>query len=471
MKKKIMSIIAAAAVMITSSPICANALYKEVISKQDYSDYVKVDFMSDEKADVYIYNGNDIDENAPYRRNAIREEKMNDRIYLNVKEGITASELGGLLKEFRTENGDSLQIHANNTFNKEYSYYITPSVFKENEPLKKISSNDARKIKELLAKDNSATEMFYTTDVCNPANGVMDLTFFYYPDQYYKENNVDKQVEIKRETEQIVRNYVTNNNLDVSLKFVEKNKESFAHIEIVPISNLSIEDYIIIVEQIMNNCYIYPENGWQVSTNEDFSAIDLLNAVDGDTNCDEQMDMSDAVLVMQALANPNKYGLDGTAEHHLTKQGKFNADMDGDGLTVGDAQAIQKKLLGLDKADSQSIDSSLIANKLFRYEKSADPGILDDLCDLSFGSNGQYFYHIGYYKSSNQDQGTWTISGDTVVLTGHYGTYKFRYEDKALVYIAEGSDGFSDLNNNHSTPKDGEKFILVPKSSNNSETQ
>ena len=146
MKKKIMSIIAATAVMITSSPICANALYKEVISKQDYSDYVKVDFMSDEKADVYIYNGNDIDENAPYRRNAIREEKMNDRIYLNVKEGITASELGGLLKEFRTENGDSLQIHANNTFNKEYSYYITPSVFKENEPLKKISSNDARKI-------------------------------------------------------------------------------------------------------------------------------------------------------------------------------------------------------------------------------------------------------------------------------------------------------------------------------------
>ena len=460
MKKKIMSIIAATAVMITSSPICANALYKEVISKQDYSDYVKVDFMSDEKADVYIYNGNDIDENAPYRRNAIREEKMNDRIYLNVKEGITASELGGLLKEFRTENGDSLQIHANNTFNKEYSYYITPSVFKENEPLKKISSNDARKIKELLAKDNSATEMFYTTDVCNPANGVMDLTFFYYPDQYYKENNVDKQVEIKRETEQIVRNYVTNNNLDVSLKFVEKNKESFAHIEIVPISNLSIEDYIIIVEQIMNNCYIYPENGWQVSTNEDFSAIDLLNAVDGDTNCDEQMDMSDAVLVMQALANPNKYGLDGTAEHHLTKQGKFNADMDGDGLTVGDAQAIQKKLLGLDKADSQSIDSSLIANKLFRYEKSADPGILDDLCDLSFGSNGQYFYHIGYYKSSNQDQGTWTISGDTVVLTGQYGTNKFRYEDKALVYIAEESDGFSEFNDK-STPKDGEKFILA----------
>ena len=206
--------------------------------------------------------------------------------------------------------------------------------------------------------------------------------------------------------------------------------------------------------------------------NEEFSPVfktnnvDVLNAVEGDSNCDEQTDMADAVLIMQALANPNKYGLDGTAEHHLTKQGNFNADMGGDGLTVGDAQAIQKKLLDLDKADSQSIDSSLIANKLFRYEKSADPGIYDDLCDLSFGSNNTYVYHIGYYTSSNQDQGTWEISGDTLVLTGRYGTNKFRYEEKSLFYIGEGSDGFSDFND-HSTPKDGEKFILVPERINN----
>ena len=51
---------------------------------------------------------------------------------------------------------------------------------------------------------------------------------------------------------------------------------------------------------------------------------------------------------MQALANPNKYGENGTAEVHLTAQGKENADMDGNGLTVGDAQAIQTMLLGLE---------------------------------------------------------------------------------------------------------------------------
>ena len=69
----------------------------------------------------------------------------------------------------------------------------------------------------------------------------------------------------------------------------------------------------------------------------------------GDANCDEQVDMSDSVIIMQALANPNKYGINGTAEHHLTEQGKLNGDMNDDGLTVGDAQTIQKKLLGLDK--------------------------------------------------------------------------------------------------------------------------
>lgn len=70
--------------------------------------------------------------------------------------------------------------------------------------------------------------------------------------------------------------------------------------------------------------------------------------VKGDANCDTSADMADVVLVMQSLSNPDKYGENGTAEVHLTSQGKKNADMNGDGLTVGDAQAIQEMLLKLD---------------------------------------------------------------------------------------------------------------------------
>ncbi len=69
--------------------------------------------------------------------------------------------------------------------------------------------------------------------------------------------------------------------------------------------------------------------------------------VKGDANCDGTADMADAVLVMQALANPDKYGENGTSEHHITAKGKANADMNGDGLTVSDAQTIQKSLLGI----------------------------------------------------------------------------------------------------------------------------
>ena len=73
-------------------------------------------------------------------------------------------------------------------------------------------------------------------------------------------------------------------------------------------------------------------------------------AVKGDANCDGHVDMADAVLIMQALANPDRFGENGTNENHITEQGMKNADISGDndGVTAGDALAIQRKLLGLD---------------------------------------------------------------------------------------------------------------------------
>jgi hypothetical protein len=52
---------------------------------------------------------------------------------------------------------------------------------------------------------------------------------------------------------------------------------------------------------------------------------------------------------MQYIANPDKFGVNGTDKNHITEQGKKNADITGenDGITNADALAIQKKLLGL----------------------------------------------------------------------------------------------------------------------------
>ena len=72
----------------------------------------------------------------------------------------------------------------------------------------------------------------------------------------------------------------------------------------------------------------------------------------GDANCDGEVDMSDVVLVMQSLANPDKFAIGGSDAKALTLQGEVNADVDkaSEGLTPSDALTIQKFLLGMIKS-------------------------------------------------------------------------------------------------------------------------
>lgn len=67
----------------------------------------------------------------------------------------------------------------------------------------------------------------------------------------------------------------------------------------------------------------------------------------GDANLDNNVNIADAVLVMQAATNPDKYAV-GKTEYSITLQGEVNADVDGKaGLTNKDALLIQKFKLGL----------------------------------------------------------------------------------------------------------------------------
>ena len=56
----------------------------------------------------------------------------------------------------------------------------------------------------------------------------------------------------------------------------------------------------------------------------------------GDANCDSDVSIADAVLILQSIANPDSY--------KLTEQGRDNADVfnRGDGVTASDALSIQK---------------------------------------------------------------------------------------------------------------------------------
>ncbi len=69
----------------------------------------------------------------------------------------------------------------------------------------------------------------------------------------------------------------------------------------------------------------------------------------GDANNDRVVNLADTVMIMQALVNPDKYGLKGSDPSHITEQGWANADCcnTGDGVTNNDALAIQKYKLEL----------------------------------------------------------------------------------------------------------------------------
>lgn len=91
---------------------------------------------------------------------------------------------------------------------------------------------------------------------------------------------------------------------------------------------------------------VYAESGSSAVTT---TTAETENYSAGDANCDGEVNMADAVLIMQAMANPDKYGIGGTSENAITKQGFINADVynKGDGVSTADALSIQKYMLKL----------------------------------------------------------------------------------------------------------------------------
>ncbi|MGB4093724.1 MAG: dockerin type I repeat-containing protein [Ruminococcus flavefaciens] len=442
MKKRLLSALTAMVMTLTAMPLCASADYIITTNPIDHSGYIRVDFMSDETSDFYIHV------NEPF---VILENKLNDRIYISTPDDDKKSidTIKALFSGFTTENGDNIKVSSeiyDNDFREKYECYVTPFNDEKPDSVLKFTSNDARKIKELLNKNNIADNMIFANNVFNPMSGGRDLTHLAVsPALYTKELNGKKLDKDDREPEEfgakLLQNYLSDKDYDVTL-------EKRSGIFLTPNKPLSLEEHLELLQEIYENCGLVMYCGYDLTTQECSVGVDLFNAVDGDANCDSVTDISDSVLIMQSLANPSHYS--------ITAQGNFNADTDGDGITSGDALAIQKKLLRLDRADVPDIDPSLLANTLFISETEGKSGFNS----ISFGDDGRFNYFYGKYFSAAQDFGTWTISGDTVILKGQYGTNSFRYKDDTLICIAEDSEGFG-----YNSQTDSENFIKVKENS------
>ncbi len=128
------------------------------------------------------------------------------------------------------------------------------------------------------------------------------------------------------------------------------------------LSTLPAGDYTV---SYKSAAILVPEN-WNIDF-EDFEfsyIIQILEPSDesilwGDTNLDGEVDMGDAIIIMQSLSNPQKYGVNGTDENHITEEGLLRGDVDisSIGLTSNDALTIQKFLIN----KIYSLDPILVA--------------------------------------------------------------------------------------------------------------
>ena len=104
-----------------------------------------------------------------------------------------------------------------------------------------------------------------------------------------------------------------------------------------------ISDYCLTLDELPKDLY---KGGSSVTDPTKPSQPE--NVLYGDANCSGEIKMNDAVLIMQAIANNDIYGVGGTDENALTDKGAINADCyePGSDLTNMDALAVQKFLIG-----------------------------------------------------------------------------------------------------------------------------
>lgn len=109
-------------------------------------------------------------------------------------------------------------------------------------------------------------------------------------------------------------------------------------------------EYCITLDELPEDLYSYTGDDIENTTG---SETDVLY---GDANCDGDVNISDAVITMQSLANPDEYA--------LSENGITNADIinTGDGITNIDALAIQMMVTNLITAEDLPLTSEDIGN-------------------------------------------------------------------------------------------------------------
>ena len=133
---------------------------------------------------------------------------------------------------------------------------------------------------------------------------------------------------INEDDADILENYLLDNNI----KYSRSNDSEYTYIKLLG-DEYECMHYATDIKKNLGLSVSMPLLEYSVSV------TDVVNelpepTLSGDVDCDSKVNINDAVFVMQSIANPDKY--------QLSWQGKANADIDGNGITLSDAVTIQE---------------------------------------------------------------------------------------------------------------------------------
>ncbi len=157
-----------------------------------------------------------------------------------------------------------------------------------------------------------------------------------------------------------------------------------------------------------------------VNTTTTVKQPDVNEADWGDANCDGTVNLSDAILVMQAIGNPDVYGVSGSDKSHITAQGSANADVNlaGNGLTNADALAIQKYLLKLINKLPESVQQGSSSSST-----TTTPVANANYFSDSFANGNDDWTERGA-ASLSLDTTTYYSAGSSLKVTGREDTWQ-----------------------------------------------
>lgn len=190
-------------------------------------------------------------------------------------------------------------------------------------------------VRTYMINDENGGEIPFTE--VHGGNGIGEFSHFYSIKGDVNEDNLP-----------LVEKYLLKNSISYTKKSIEIGDRQITSIDF-DTDNMSLDEMAELATKIRKY------SGWSFankvfpSSLGNFNITDVVNALPevtlaGDANEDGEVNISDAVLIMQSIANPEEF--------ELTWQGMANADIygDGDGVTLMDAFTIQEMSLNKSNA-------------------------------------------------------------------------------------------------------------------------